>query len=151
MFFKTDGEDLAIAKTQAEVFEKSCALGLDSGIFVREYMNSHSAWLMDLPYHKIRWNGGNHLLAQFLSEKQVPQGSVWNQDVMFWIGYTYRMWHSLTKQLSGNIYALANEKVMLANYPKMHMDNIQSAVAHLLARQGVGQENHPWGAFPKPN
>lgn len=118
MFPAIDGANLAVAQAQAEAFEESCRLGLDREIFIREYMNSRCARLMDLQRHKIGWNGNGRLLSRFMTEKEIPQGDVWDEDVMFWIDYTYRIWHSLTGQPSREIYDMANAKVMLVNFRK---------------------------------
>lgn len=95
-------------------------------------MNSQSAYDMDLPHHEIRWNGPMHLLSSFQAEGGLPKGPVWNSNIMFWIGFVYRFWHSLTDQYSKDIYSIVDADLMLGLYPKFHMDNPKATVDAIL-------------------
>lgn len=132
MFDKTDTEDIMLAEIQGNIFEKSCEMGLESKPFIRNYMQSQAAFNLDLPHHKIRWCGEMHLLSEFLREKEIPVGKVWNGDLMFWIGYIYRYWHCLTKQSSRKIYQIADEELMAGMYPKFHTESPLAAINGIL-------------------
>lgn len=140
---KTEPEDTLVAKIQADVFEMSTKFGLDSRDFVERFMGSKVAQDLDAPYHKIRWAGKMYVMAAFLEEigrdisimeekEKAPEGEIWNPDAMFWIGFTYRYWASLTGQWSREIYAIADGERMYGFWPRLHTDNCKAAVNYIL-------------------
>jgi len=52
-------------------------------------------------------------------------------EVMYWIGYTYRYWQYLTGESSKEIYKQADAKTMCEAYPGFHTLDVSMAVEDL--------------------
>ena len=54
-------------------------------------LQSKTAAFFDLPYDRTQWMGEANLLQDVLDEKSdFPKGNIFDNESLFWIGYTYR-------------------------------------------------------------
>lgn len=72
--------------------------------------------------------GEQYILAELLDETAVPQGETYDEDVLCWIGYTYRYRHLYSGESSAEIYALANAEMMNMIYPGDHTLDVSMAI-----------------------
>lgn len=120
-----------LSRIQGEIFEESVAPGFNSLEFIDLFMNSETAWHLDLPRHKTSWCGKGYIIDEFFSTNTPSLGKTWNSHLMFWIGYVYRFWHYQTGQYSKEIFASMPPQKMRELYPRLCGMPAREAVAFL--------------------
>lgn len=108
-----------LSRIQGEIFEESVKAGFDSLKFISLFMNSETAWHLDLPNHKASWCGKGYIVDEFFRTATPPSGKTWGSDLMFWIGYIYRFWHYHTGQYSKDIFESVPPMKMREVYPRI--------------------------------
>lgn len=122
-----------LCAVQGKMFELSAKKNLASKEFIDSYMQSQTAKFFDLPYDRTQWMGEENLLYDIMEEdKNLLQGKVYDLESLFWIGYTYRYWHFLTKQASAEIGKKCNAEMMHALYPAYHTLDCAQAIQRIL-------------------
>ena len=87
-------------------------------------MKSVTAKALDSTYNRIQWAGEEYLLEEVIDEagdKFKKQGEVYSEELIYWIGYTYRYWHYATGESSKEIYKQTPVKMMKQNYERLYM------------------------------
>lgn len=122
-----------LCAVQGKMFELSAKKNLSSKEFIDSYMQSQTAKFFDLPYDRTQWMGEENLLYDIMEEeKNLLQGKVYDLESLFWIGYTYRYWHFLTKQSSAEIGKKCNAEMMHALYPAYHTLDCAQAIQRII-------------------
>ena len=122
-----------LCAVQGKMFELSAKKNLSSKEFIDFYMNSKTAGFFDLPYDRTQWMGEENLLYDVMEENpELSKGSSYDSESLFWIGYTYRYWHFLTKQNSRTIGKTCNAETMHALYPAYHTLDCAQAIERIL-------------------
>lgn len=122
-----------LCKVQGKMFELSAKQNLSSKEFIDFYMQSKTAGYFDLPYDRTQWMGEENLLYDVLEEnKNLKTGKVYDSESLFWIGYTYRYWHFLTKQGSNEIVKKCDAEMMHTLYPAYHTLDCEMAIERIL-------------------
>lgn len=124
----------SIAETQAEVFLMSLEKDLDSPTFIKAFMRSNAAKHLDSEFDFLQWAGRAYILDAFLDEAKDQLkigGELYDKETMYWIGYTYRMWHFHTNESSKEIYKQAPAKTMRIVYLPYHTMSVEMAVDRL--------------------
>lgn len=114
---------VAIAETQAEVFEMSREYNLDSKTFISVFMKSPVARDLDSTFNFMQWAGRAYITERILDElkdKLKFGGEIYDRETLYWTGYVYRMWHFYTNETSKEIYKQANAKTMKSQYQPLH-------------------------------
>ena len=122
-----------LCSIQGKMFELSAKKNLSSKEFIDFYMQSKTAQFFDLPYDRTQWLGEENLLLDVMEENPaLTLGSHYDSESLFWIGYTYRYWHFLTRQSSSEINKLCPAEVMHALYPAYHTLDCPQAIERIL-------------------
>lgn len=109
---------------QGRLFKLSVQRGINSTEFIKVFMKSVTAKALDSTYNRIQWAGEEYLLEEVIDEagdKFKKQGEVYSEELIYWIGYTYRYWHYATGESSKEIYKQTPVKMMKQNYERLYM------------------------------
>lgn len=118
---------------QGKMFELSAKKGFSSREFIDFYMQSKTAEFFDLPFDRTQWLGEENLLLDVIEENpNFPTGEIYDLESLFWIGYTYRYWHFLTKQTSKEIGKKCSAQMMHALYPAYHTLDCAQVIERIL-------------------
>lgn len=120
---------------QGRLFELSVKKEYDSEAFVSFFMRSNVARYLDSRYNRMQWAGEEYLLEEVLDEagdKVTKTGSLYDSEVMYWMGYIYRYWHYYKDESSKKIYQQANVKTMKRNYMMFHTMDPELAIEDLI-------------------
>lgn len=120
-----------ICDIQGRVFELSFKQGYDSKEFISNFMNSQTAFDLDRDYDRLQWLGEEYILANLVDEMNLSKGELYSNEVLYWIGYTYRYWRYLTGESSKEIYAQADAKLMNDSYLGFHTIDVALAIINL--------------------
>ena len=128
MIGKLSGFERQLCDIQGRLFELSLEKGLDSGDFIKKFMNSATCEYLDLPYDRLQWAGEEYMLENLLEEVLVSRaGLQFSREELYWTGYVYRYWHLLTGESSSEIFAQANATMMRECYLGFHtLDTIMA-------------------------
>ena len=134
----------ALSEMQAQLFESSGELGVDSATFIEAFMNSDIAKGLDSDFDFMQWAGKEYILERMqdeLPESFIKGGKVFDREVLHWTGYIYRQWHYLTGESSKEIYKQANAAAMSASYLGYHTVDVALAIDWLKETKSVSQSN----------
>lgn len=124
----------SISEMQARLFELSGELGYNSERFIKAFMTSAIAKGLDSEFDFMQWAGKEYILERMqdeLPDALVKDGEVYDGEVLYWAGYTYRQWHFLTGESSKEIYRHANAATMNECYLGYHTVDVSVAVGWL--------------------
>ena len=122
-----------LCAVQGKMIELSAKKNLDSKEFIDFYMQSQTAKFFDLPYDRTQWMGEENLLYDVMEENpHIKTGTTYDSESLFWIGYTYRYWHFLTKQDSKSIVQKCDAQMMHTLYPAYHTLDCKQAIERIL-------------------
>ena len=128
-----DTQQFGLCDIQGRLFELALRKGYDCKDFVEKFMNSRVAAALDDVYDRMQWAGEEYLLEELDDEVGglAKAGTAYNNEVMYWMGYTYRYWHYYTGENSKQIYATADFEKMAMLYPGYHTLDVAMAVDRL--------------------
>lgn len=123
-----------LSKMQGHLFELSGLKGYDSQIFIETFMKSQIAKGLDSDFDFMQWAGKEYIMERM--EEEYPQGcvkdgTVYDGEVLYWIGYLYRYWHFLTGESSQTIYNIADASTMNYTYLGFHTLDVKDAIDRL--------------------
>ncbi len=102
--------ELALIDMQGQLFVMSTKKGLDSKTFVKAFMLSKIASDLDSKFNHMQWAGKEYIMERILDELKDEikiGGEIYEEETMYWMGYTYRYWHYYTNETSKQIYKQA--------------------------------------------
>ncbi len=120
-----------LCQIQGRLFELSAKAQYSSQHFIEGFMKSESAAALDRDYDRLQWAGEEYILAEVTEEIHIPKGNTYHNEVLFWIGYTYRYWHFLTGESSSEIVKQANPETMNQCYLGFHTLDVALAIEEL--------------------
>ena len=127
-----------LCSVQGRMFELSAQKKLSSTEFIDFYMQSRTAEFFDLPFDRTQWLGEENLLCDVIDENpNLLTGNVYDTESLFWIGYTYKYWHFLTKQKSKDIVKKCDAQMMHALYPAYHTLDPAQAIERILEAKEI--------------
>lgn len=118
-------------RMQGKLFERSAEEGYDSKIFIKTFMKSDIAKHIDYEFDFLQWAGEEYILETMEDEFKaslVKSEKRYNADVLYWIGYTYRLWHFYTGEKSKDIYKQAPAELMDTVYLMYHTMSCELAI-----------------------
>lgn len=124
---KIDYDGLLMCRIQGKIFEKSKELvNLSSPIFIKNYMNSFDAYMMDEEVFLETSRYDSQILQDLNKEK--PYGTKkYDGEELYWMGYLYRYFAYTYKIPSKQIYKyLPAEKLRLLYLPYHTLDVSQA-------------------------
>ena len=120
--------------TQGKLFELSAQRGYNSEAFIKAYMNSSVAADMDLEFHHVQWAGKEYVLSRLEEEcgdKLTTDGTILDEETLYWIGYLYRYWNLHKQESSRVIYKQAPYRIMSVVYLMYHTMSPEMAIERL--------------------
>lgn len=126
-------QQLQICDIQGRLFELSLKNGYDSPAFIKAFMNSKAAEALDDTYDRLQWAGEEYILEELNEEVGglIPAGKTYSNEVLYWIGYTYRYWHYYTGESSKDIYSMADSEIMNRSWLGFHTLSVDMAIDDL--------------------
>ena len=118
---------------QGRLFELALKEGYDCPEFIRAFMNSRAAEALDDVYDRLQWAGEEYILEELADEANglKKAGEIYNREVMYWTGYTYRYWHYYTNESSREIYQIADARTMNECWLGFHTLDVEMAIDDL--------------------
>lgn len=123
--------ELQLCDIQGRLFKLSARRRISSAEFIKVFMISATAKSLDSTYNRMQWAGEEYLLEEVIDEagdRFEKPGEVYAEELIYWIGYTYRYWHYVTGEFSKEIYKQAPVKVMKQNYERLYMMTPEEAI-----------------------
>lgn len=118
-----DALQLKLCDIQGRLFELSGKQEIPSTAFIKAFMTSETAKALDSTYNRMQWMGEEYLLEEVkdaAGEVLLQNGEVFQNNVLYWIGYLYRYWHYYTGEDSAKILRQAPVSTMRRNYLMFH-------------------------------
>ena len=116
--------ELQLCDIQGRLFKLSARRKISSAEFIKAFMKSATAKALDSTYNRMQWAGEEYLLEEVIDEaggRFEKAGEVYAEELIYWIGYTYRYWHYVTGESSKEIYKQAPVSVMKQNYERLYV------------------------------
>ena len=135
--------ELMVAQTQADIFEKTKNMGLDSENFIRLFMNSETCRQLDMNYSHMCFAGEAYVTEEFMDEskdKIIKSDNTFSEDELYWIGFIYRFWHYYTGESSARIYEQADANMLYTIYPGYHTLDCRVAVDRIKEANALKQK-----------
>ncbi len=126
--------ELTLCNTQGELFVLSAERGYSSESFIRAYMTSQVSADMDKTFNHMQWAGRAYILSRMedeLSRRLRKGGMIFENEALYWIGYTYRYWHYHTGENSKEIYKQAPVKAMKTAYLRDYHMPLEAVIKDL--------------------
>ncbi len=133
-----DYDGLLMCRMQGRIFELSLNSEESSPVFIRRYMNSNPALLMD----KNWFLNSSQSEWQVLEEIEETYGKSsfgkekFSLDEMYWIGYVYRFWAYTFDMKSSEIYKICNGNEMRNVYLPYHTMDPLNAIERIMEAKG---------------
>lgn len=126
-------QEFGLCDIQGRLFELALKNGYDCKEFIEKFMNSKTAAALDQSYDRLQWAGEEYILEELNEETGglKKAGITYNNEIMYWSGYTYRYWHYYTGESSKEIYTIADAKKMADVYLGFHTLDVMMAVDRL--------------------
>lgn len=130
MKFLRNVDDLShsLASTQAHIFENSVSLGIPSKLFIRSYMLSKEAKLIDELNLDVAGLSEIEIFDSVSKKIKATSGELYSFPVMHYIGYFYRMAAYLTGYSSIQLYRNIKPDLLCKNYRTLHSLAIEEAI-----------------------
>lgn len=142
---KMDNIGLILCDMQAKTFELSQErLSCGSEVFIRRFMHSHAAGILDSDYSMDVVMTPEEILRQ-VDEQYGPTsyGSVkYSANELFWIGYLYRYFSYTYEMSSSQVYKLVKPKELRKMYPACHTMDCAQAIERILEAKEIVVENN---------
>lgn len=126
-------EKRQLCDIQGRLFELALKNGYDCPKFIDAFMNSRAAAALDDTYDRLQWAGEEYILEELDDEVGglSKAGMVYDHEVMYWAGYTYRYWHYYTGETSREIYQIADAERMNNCWLGFHTLDVEMAIDDL--------------------
>lgn len=116
--------DYTICERQGKLYQKIAHDGCDMEWFSNAYLNSRFCkGYMDTLWSRLQWAHTqevlDHLLPEISPVKKNEQG-FFDEDVAYWIGFTYRMLYIETQVPSAELIKKVPFEMMCRYYPGLH-------------------------------
>lgn len=124
--------ELNLCDMQGKLFELSAKVGYGSSEFTRAFMLSKTAFDLDKEFNHMQWAGEGYIIDR-ISEEDLPkkEGTIYDNETLYWMGYIYRYWHFYTGENSKVIYKQANAELMNGVYFAFHTMSPEMAIDRL--------------------
>lgn len=119
---------------QGRLFELALKNEYDCPAFIERFMNSRAASALDDTYDRLQWAGEEYILEELNDEVGglAKAGQTYDNEVMYWAGYTYRYWHYYTGESSESIYKIADAGIMNECWLGFHTLDVEMAIDNLI-------------------
>ena len=134
-----DRDGRLLCELQGKIFEISAdEYGTSSAVFVRRYMNSDYAAIMDRGGFIDRPTDAEEAFASLDAQYGLSTygSETYTPDELFWIGYIYRYWAYVFEMSSKAVYRICNVSDMHSVYYAYHSMDPMAAVQRLMEAKG---------------
>lgn len=142
---KMDYEGLTLCALQAEVFKTSLEVTqCSSPIFIRRFMHSEVASLMDRKGFLIRINDAFSILEE-VEEQYGPTSygqERYGGEELYWMGYLYRYWTYTYEKRSKQVYRKIKPKELRKLYYPYHSLDPAQAIERIMEAAGLEEEDY---------
>lgn len=118
----------SLAASQARIFEKSSSFGIPSKIFIKSYMLSEDAFLIDNLQLDVAGLSEIEIFERIKTKISQKNGLLYPFSTMYYIGYFYRMAAYLTGCNSKFLYQNIKPDLIYRNYQVLHSLPIEEAI-----------------------
>ena len=139
-----DKDGLLLCELQAKTFELSVdKTEASSAVFIRRFMNSTAAKLLDggtvlamnlQPADLLDMVEEQYGFSKYGSEK-------YSHDEMYWIGYIYRYYAYTYEQPSAGVYRIVKPKELRGLFLPYHTLDPSQAIERILEAKGLSEED----------
>ena len=141
---KIDEIGLKLCKMQAEVFSASVKeTNCSSLIFMRRFMNSGVAQLMDLGGFLFEACDVNQILQEI--ETEFGESSYgkekYSEAELYWIGYVYRYWSYTYQKTSKQVYKIIKPKELCSLYYPYHSLDPAQVIERILEAKDLNEKD----------
>lgn len=136
---KIKPEDIVLCKIQGNIFKESTYLKCSSDIFIRRFMNSNIAKLLDKKqYLQNSLNNEDVFLEIEKQYGKTERGkNKYPEKTLYWMGYIYRYWSILTNYPSKKIYKIINSSQLAKLYFPYHSMSSQQTIERILEQKEI--------------
>ena len=111
-----------MCEIQANLFYLSAIEGYDSVEFIEKFMHSKTCAEIDNANDFDEYKDEHQVLKMFLSEVSLNKGcSIFDSNIMRWIGHIYRFWNFYTGETSEAVYKISGANTMRLYYIPCHL------------------------------
>ncbi len=123
----------SLCDMQGSLFAMSGDKNYDSETFIKAFMKSDIAKDIDSEFNFMQWSGKEYIMERIEEElsDSLRAGVVYDEEVLFWIGYVYRYWHFYTGESSKTILRQASVSRMQVLYLGYHTMSVELAIEKL--------------------
>ena len=117
----------------AKLFVLANRRGYDSKSFINILMSSELAKHIFNKIDNSMWLGETYVMDSLEAETDIPKGDIFSDDLMYWIGYMYRVWSLTYDDTPEEILTQASVPVLLQMYQGLHVMSYEMAIEDLKA------------------
>ena len=136
-----DSLSYSLASSQARIFEKSVSFGIPSKIFIRSYMLSQEAKLIDSLNITGDGLSEDDIFDSISKKIKSSKGELYSFSLMHYIGYFYREAAYLTGLSSRQLYQSIKPDILKRNYNVVHSLSIEEAIKEIFEITNVEIED----------
>ena len=115
----------------ARLFVLSVKKGYSSDDFGFKLMNSELAEHLFNKIDNAMWLGETYVMSSLEYETSIEKGKTLPEDVMYWIGYLYRVWSLTYEEHPKDIYKQASIEVLSGMFTGLHVMSYEMAIEDL--------------------
>ena len=112
----------------ARLFVLANNKGYSSHDFISKLMNSELAEHLFNKYDNAMWLGETYVMSSLEAETPISSGQCLSDDVMYWIGYLYRVWSLTYDDRPAEIYRQAPYDIMCMMFTGLHVMSYEMAI-----------------------
>ena len=115
----------------ARLFVLANRKGYSSKDFISKLMNSELARHLFDKYDNAMWLGETYVMSSLEYEVSIDVGDSLPDDVMYWIGYLYRVWSLTYDDNPAEIYMQAPYEILSQMFTGLHVMSYEMAIEDL--------------------
>lgn len=131
----------SLASSQARIFENSVSFGIPSKIFIKCYMLSNQAKLLDDLSLDVAGLSEVEIFDAVKENIKTTRGELYPFEIMHYIGFFYRMCSYLTGENSNWVYIKIKPDFLYKNYKMIHSLPIQEAIKEVFEIKNIELED----------
>lgn len=125
--------NVGYCEMSAKLFVLANRRGYDSKGFIDILMSSELAKHIFNKIDNSMWLGETYVMSSLEVEADIPKGDMLPDDLMYWIGYLYRVWSLTYDDTPEEILAQASVTVLIQMYQGLHVMSYEMAIEDLKA------------------
>lgn len=136
-----DNLSYSLASSQARIFEKSIAFRIPSKSFIKSFMVSDEASLLDNLNLNVSGLSESEIFDNISNRISTKKGELYPPSIMRYIGYFYRMAAYLTGYSSKQLYKHIKPDLLFRNYQTLHSLSVEEAIKEIFEITNMKEED----------